>query len=132
MTSSSRLEDAIEHYHHLLFDRHLASVQEGVRAVSERCQSYYDGDPTRPLCWVLRPKFVERDEYDGYVRAATLVTRGIVCAAVCPGYVKTRLGGDAALLGVEESISGLRQVIAGLTLERTGSFTRYNGDTIAW
>ncbi len=64
--------------------------------------------------------------------AIALKPRGIVCAAVCPGYVKTRLGGDAALLGVEESIRGLRQVIAGLTLERTGSFTRYNGETIAW
>jgi NAD(P)-dependent dehydrogenase (short-subunit alcohol dehydrogenase family) len=64
--------------------------------------------------------------------AIALQSRGIVCAAVCPGYVKTRLGGDAAPLGVEESITGLRQVIAGLTLERTGSFTRYNGQTIAW
>jgi NAD(P)-dependent dehydrogenase (short-subunit alcohol dehydrogenase family) len=64
--------------------------------------------------------------------AIALKPRGIVCAAVCPGYVKTRLGGDAALLGVEESITGLRQVIAGLTLEHTGSFTRYSGETIAW
>ena len=64
--------------------------------------------------------------------AIALKPRGIVCAVVCPGYVKTRLGGDAALLGVEESIRGLCQVIAGLTLERTGSFTRYNGETIAW
>lgn len=64
--------------------------------------------------------------------AMALKPRGIVCAAVCPGYVKTRLGGDAALLGVEESITGLRQVIDGLTLQRTGSFTRYNGETIAW
>ena len=64
--------------------------------------------------------------------AIALKPRGIVCAAVCPGYVRTKLGGDAALLGVEESITGLRQVIAGLTLERTGTFTRYNGETIAW
>lgn len=64
--------------------------------------------------------------------AIALKPRGIVCAAVCPGFVRTRLGGDQAVLGVEESITGLRQVIAGLTLERTGSFTRYNGETIAW
>ena len=64
--------------------------------------------------------------------AIALKPRGIVCAAVCPGYVRTRLGGDAAVLGVEESITGLRQVIDALTLERTGSFTRYNGETIAW
>jgi len=64
--------------------------------------------------------------------AMALRPRGIVCAAVCPGYVRTRLGGDQAVLGVEESITGLRQVIAGLTIDRTGSFTRYNGETIAW
>jgi len=64
--------------------------------------------------------------------AMALKPRGIVCAAVCPGYVRTRLGGDQAVLGVEESITGLRRVIAGLTIDRTGSFTRYNGETIAW
>ena len=64
--------------------------------------------------------------------AIALKPRGITCAAVCPGFVRTRLGGDTALLGVEESITGLRQVIGGLTVERTGSFTRYNGETIAW
>lgn len=66
--------------------------------------------------------------------AIALKPRGIVCAAVCPGYVRTRLGGDQAVPGVavEVSITGLRQVIAGLTLDRTGTFTRYNGETIAW
>lgn len=64
--------------------------------------------------------------------AIALKPRGITCAAVCPGYVKTKLGGDAAPLGVEESITGLRRVIAGLDITRTGTFTRYNGDAIPW
>lgn len=64
--------------------------------------------------------------------AIALKPRGITCAAVCPGYVRTRLGGDAALLEVEESITGLRRVIAGLDLARTGTFTRYNGEVIPW
>ena len=64
--------------------------------------------------------------------ALALQPRGITCAAVCPGYVRTRLGGDAAVLDVVESITGLRRVIAGLDLARTGSFTRYNGETIPW
>lgn len=64
--------------------------------------------------------------------AIALKPRGIVCAAVCPGYVRTRLGGDQAVLCVEESITGLRRVIAGLTPERSGTFTRYDGETIAW
>ena len=64
--------------------------------------------------------------------AMALKPRGITCAAVCPGYVRTKLGGDAALLGVEESITGLRRVIAALDITRTGTFTRYNGETIPW
>lgn len=64
--------------------------------------------------------------------AIALKPRGISCAAVCPGYVRTKLGGDAAVLGVEESITGLRRVIGALDLSRTGTFTRYNGEAIPW
>jgi NAD(P)-dependent dehydrogenase (short-subunit alcohol dehydrogenase family) len=64
--------------------------------------------------------------------AMALRSKGVTCAAVCPGYVRTKLGGDAAVLGVEESITGLRRVIAALDLARTGTFTRYNGEAIPW
>jgi NAD(P)-dependent dehydrogenase (short-subunit alcohol dehydrogenase family) len=64
--------------------------------------------------------------------AMALRPRGITCAAVCPGHVRTRLGGEAALLEVGESISGLRAVIVGLDLARSGTFTRYNGEPIPW
>jgi NAD(P)-dependent dehydrogenase (short-subunit alcohol dehydrogenase family) len=64
--------------------------------------------------------------------ARALRERGIICAAVCPGHAKTELGGPGARVEVSDSISGLRRVIAGLTLERTGSFTRYDGTPIAW
>jgi len=64
--------------------------------------------------------------------AIALRPRGITCAAVCPGFVKTCLGGSSAVLDVETSVTGLREVIAGLTMERTGTFTRYNGEAIPW
>ena len=64
--------------------------------------------------------------------AMALKPRGITCAAVCPGYVRTKLGGDAAVLGVEESITGVRRVIGGLDVSRSGTFTRYNGEAIPW
>lgn len=64
--------------------------------------------------------------------AVTLRPRGVIVAAVCPGYAKTDMGGPAASVEVADSITGLRKVIAGLTLEKSGSFTRYNGESIAW
>jgi len=64
--------------------------------------------------------------------AIALKARGIVCAAVCPGHVRTELGGKGALIDVDESVTGLRRVIEGLTLEHSGSFTRYDGTPIAW
>jgi NAD(P)-dependent dehydrogenase (short-subunit alcohol dehydrogenase family) len=64
--------------------------------------------------------------------AKALRERGIVCAAVCPGHAKTELGGPGARVEVADSIAGLRRIIAGLTIARTGSFTRYDGTPVAW
>jgi NAD(P)-dependent dehydrogenase (short-subunit alcohol dehydrogenase family) len=58
--------------------------------------------------------------------------RGIVAAALCPGHVKTTMGGVGANLEPPESVAGMRRVIANLTLAESGSFTRYNGETVAW
>jgi NAD(P)-dependent dehydrogenase (short-subunit alcohol dehydrogenase family) len=64
--------------------------------------------------------------------AGAVRDRGIIAAAVCPGHVRTELGGQGATLDPPESIAGLRKVIARLTLADSGSFTRYNGERIAW
>jgi NAD(P)-dependent dehydrogenase (short-subunit alcohol dehydrogenase family) len=64
--------------------------------------------------------------------ANVLRPRGVIAAAVCPGHAKTALGGHGASVEVADSISGLRKVIAKLTLAESGSFTRYNGETIPW
>lgn len=66
------------------------------------------------------------------VIADQLSERGITVALLCPGYVKTRMDLGGAALSPEESVSGMRNVIASLRLEDTGCFRRYNGDTIAW
>ncbi len=64
--------------------------------------------------------------------AMALRERGIIAAAVCPGHVRTAMGGADADVEPIDSIGGLRKVIARLTLEDSGSFTRYNGERIAW
>ncbi|CAB4876082.1 unannotated protein [freshwater metagenome] len=64
--------------------------------------------------------------------ARTLKDRQIVVAIMCPGYVRTRMGLGGGDVEVEESVSGLRSLISGLTMADSGTFRRYNGDVIPW
>ncbi|MCP5367329.1 MAG: SDR family oxidoreductase [Hyphomicrobiales bacterium] len=58
--------------------------------------------------------------------------RGISVAVLHPGWVRTEMGGPSALISAEESVSGMRKVIADLTVERTGGFFNYDGTEIGW
>lgn len=49
-----------------------------------------------------------------------------------PGWVKTDMGGEGADIEPKESIAGMRAVIAKLTLEDSGRFLDYKGETIPW
>lgn len=67
------------------------------------------------------------------VVADNLKDRAIIVAMFCPGYVKTDMDvWGHATVEIEESISALRPLIAGLTLEDTGSFTGHDGRVIGW
>lgn len=65
--------------------------------------------------------------------AGQLKDRGIIVKLFCPGYVKTRMDfSDYATVEIPESISALRGLISKLTIEDTGTFTRYDGKTLPW
>jgi NAD(P)-dependent dehydrogenase (short-subunit alcohol dehydrogenase family) len=64
--------------------------------------------------------------------APDLAPRGIVTAAFCPGWIKTRMGGPTAPLEAPPSIAGLRRVIDSLTPETAGKFWLWNGDRLPW
>jgi NAD(P)-dependent dehydrogenase (short-subunit alcohol dehydrogenase family) len=49
-----------------------------------------------------------------------------------PGWVQTDMGGPNAPLPPAESVSGLRQVIAGITPASSGAFLGHRGETIPW
>lgn len=49
-----------------------------------------------------------------------------------PGWVRTDMGGSSAPLSVEESVSGILQVIANLSWQQHGSFLTWKGDTHSW
>ena len=57
---------------------------------------------------------------------------GITTVALCPGHVRTRLGGPEAMLDVDRSVSALRGLIGELTIEDNGTFRMFNGETVPW
>lgn len=61
-----------------------------------------------------------------------LAGRGIVTAAFCPGWIRTRMGGANAPLEAPPSIAGVRRIIDGLTAEATGRFWLWNGEQLPW
>lgn len=61
-----------------------------------------------------------------------LKQKNIAIANLHPGWVKTDMGGAGAQITPETSVTGMRKVIAGLTLAKTGQFFNYDGTIIAW
>lgn len=64
--------------------------------------------------------------------ADDLAAKKIAWVNLHPGWVKTDMGGKGADIAVETSITGMRAVIAGLTLKNSGLFLAYDGKTIPW
>jgi NAD(P)-dependent dehydrogenase (short-subunit alcohol dehydrogenase family) len=64
--------------------------------------------------------------------AIDLAPRGITCAVVNPGWVRTEMGGPNATLEPSESISALRRLIATLGPEQSGKFFNHTGREYPW
>jgi len=64
--------------------------------------------------------------------AIDLKPSGITAVVFHPGWVKTDMGGPNALISTEQSVSGMRQVISGLTIADSGKFFAYDGHMIPW
>ena len=57
---------------------------------------------------------------------------GLIAIVMHPGWVRTDMGGRSATLSVEESVSGVRRVIAGLTAAEHGRFWTWDGREHPW
>ena len=64
--------------------------------------------------------------------ARDLAGRGITVLALHPGWVRTDMGGAAAPVSPQESIAGMRRVIAESGPERSGTLLDYRGERLPW
>ena len=64
--------------------------------------------------------------------AAELRPKGIVVAAISPGWVKTEMGGPNAPLTPQESARSLFHTITSLKIEHSGRFLGRDGEAYAW
>ncbi|SFP80870.1 NAD(P)-dependent dehydrogenase, short-chain alcohol dehydrogenase family [Nitrosomonas cryotolerans] len=64
--------------------------------------------------------------------AIDLKPTGITAVLLHPGWVRTDMGGPNGLISVEQSVTGMRDVISHLTLADSGKFYAFDGQTIPW
>ena len=64
--------------------------------------------------------------------AGDLRSRRIPVVVINPGWVQTDMGGPNARITPEQSVQGMLSVLDGVSLEDTGTFFNYNGDTFPW
>lgn len=64
--------------------------------------------------------------------AVELGGEGFVCVVMSPGWVQTDMGGAGASLTPEQSITGMKTVIGGLTADDNGSYQSWDGDLLPW
>ncbi len=55
-----------------------------------------------------------------------------ICVSFHPGWVRTDMGGAGADITAQESVAGMRRVIAGLTPQDNGRFLNHDGSPLAW
>ena len=60
------------------------------------------------------------------------IDSGVTCAVLHPGWVQTRMGGPSAPISPEQSVSGMREVIARLAPGQSGGFFDYSGAPVPW
>ncbi|WP_319005590.1 SDR family oxidoreductase [Pararhizobium sp. YC-54] len=64
--------------------------------------------------------------------AQDLHADGVCVLSLHPGWVKTDMGGDDAVIAVADSAAGLRRIIDTAILADSGSFHAFDGRTVSW
>ncbi|MDJ0924128.1 MAG: SDR family NAD(P)-dependent oxidoreductase [Acidimicrobiia bacterium] len=66
------------------------------------------------------------------LRARAWQLAGVIGIVMHPGWVRTDMGGSGATLAVEDSVAGMKQVIAGLATGDHGRFFNWDGSEQPW
>ena len=66
------------------------------------------------------------------LQAGALTDDGVIVVSIHPGWVQTDMGGSNARLSTEESVRGMRDVLANLSREDSGRFLTYDGRELPW
>jgi NAD(P)-dependent dehydrogenase (short-subunit alcohol dehydrogenase family) len=66
------------------------------------------------------------------VRSASFDYPKATLLAMCPGWVRTDMGGEQATLAVEDSVAGMLKVMLARRLEDSGSFWSHAGRRMPW
>ncbi|KXL46478.1 hypothetical protein M433DRAFT_130762 [Acidomyces richmondensis BFW] len=69
-------------------------------------------------------------QQSGNLRDAGLEGAVVIC--MDPGWVKTRMGGEGAMIEPEESVSGMLRCMHGLQDGSNGKFFTYTGEEVPW
>ena len=87
------------------------------------------GDAPSSTAWIYR---ASKAALNMTVKTAAYDYPDAIFIAMCPGWVKTDMGGPNATITPAESITGMRRVIANLTKRDSGSYLNYRGNHLSW
>ncbi|CAJ0820493.1 hypothetical protein LMG19087_04118 [Ralstonia wenshanensis] len=108
--------------------RNGADEPGGVLAViSSRMGSI--GDMTGNGGWLYR---ASKAAVNAVLRGVSIDAKNATCLTFHPGWVQTDMGGAGAAITAQESVAGIRRVIAGATRADNGGFRNYDGSVIEW
>jgi NAD(P)-dependent dehydrogenase (short-subunit alcohol dehydrogenase family) len=104
---------------------------QGKRLVTVSSKMGSIGDNAGGKSYIYRPS---KAGVNAVMKSAAidLVERGVTVTILHPGHVKTDMGGTAAPVTVERSVSGMRAVIEGMTPEKSGHFYNFDGAELPW
>ncbi len=106
----------------------LAGDEKKIITLSSTVGSFQE-DLTLAFCYCTSKTAVTKSVQ---LLSEALREKNVIAMAFCPGHVKTRMGVGGATVEIPDSVSGMRGLIAGFSMEDTGTFRRFNGDTVAW